>query len=254
MMNGAPMIVDLAGRTAIVTGAASGIGLACAQLLAKSGAAVVFADRNVPGAESAAAEAAASGGTAIAIGVEISSSAEVDALVEATTARFGQVDILVHCAGGGVPRGDVVDTTDEVWHQAVGVNLDGTFYVTRAVARKMLPRRRGTMVLITSDRGVLGDKSRAAYAASKGGMIALVKTLAIELGAHGITVNGLNPGTTSTPATAKMDPALRERRLKTDPLGKMSETSEVAQIVLYLAGPASAFTTGQIITTRMRET
>lgn len=252
MNNGALMTVDLKGRTAIVTGAASGIGLACAKLLAESGAAVVFADRNLPGAQSACAESTARGADAIAVEVEVSSSASVQAMVDKTIERYGKIDILVHCAGGGVPRGDVVDTSDEVWRTALGVNLDGAFYVARAVARTMVPRKTGTMVLITSDRGLLGDKSRAGYAAAKGGMIALMKTLALELGKHGITVNGLNPGTTATPATAKMDPALREERLRTDPLGKMSETSEVAQIVLYLVGPAAKFTTGQVITTRMR--
>lgn len=253
MMNGAPMTVDLAGRTAIVTGAASGIGLACAQLLARNGAAVVIADKNVSGAASVRDELAASGCDALAVEVEVSSSASVQAMVDATLARYGKIDILVHCAGGGVPRRDVVDMTDEEWHEAIGVNLDGTLFVTRAVARTMIPRRAGTMVLIASDRGLLGDKSRAGYAASKGGVIALAKTLALELGTHEITVNALNPGTTNTPAVRRgMTPELREQRLKTDPLGKMSEPEEVAEIVLFLAGPAARYMTGQLITTRMR--
>lgn len=252
MKNGAAMTVDLGGRTAIVTGAASGIGLACATLLAANGAAVVLADRNLPGAETARADIAANGGEALAVEVEVSSSGSVQAMVDRTIERYGAIDILVHCAGGGVPRKDVVDLTDEDWHAAIGVNLDGTLFVARAVARTMVPRRAGTMVLIASDRGLLGDKSRAGYAASKGGVIALAKTLALELGSYDITVNALNPGTTDTPATRNMPPALREQRLKTDPLGKMSETGEVAQIVLFLAGPAAKFMTGQLITTRMR--
>ncbi|MGA2393892.1 MAG: SDR family NAD(P)-dependent oxidoreductase [Candidatus Lustribacter sp.] len=253
MMNGAPTTVDLAGRTALVTGAASGIGLACAQLLAKSGAAVVIADINGSGAQSVRDELAASGCEALAIEVDVSSSAAVNAMVDQTIARYGKIDILVHCAGGGVPRCDVVDMTDETWHKAIGVNLDGSLFVTRAVARTMVPRRAGTMVLIASDRGLLGDKSRAGYAASKGGVIALVKTLALELGKHEITVNALNPGTTNTPAVRSgMTPELREQRLKTDPLGKMSEPEEVAQTVLFMAGPAASYMTGQLITTRMR--
>jgi NAD(P)-dependent dehydrogenase (short-subunit alcohol dehydrogenase family) len=133
------------------------------------------------------------------------------------------------------------------------MNLHGTMYVTRAVARAMVPRGTGTMVLIASDRGLLGDKSRSAYAASKGGVIAYAKTLALELGPHGITVNALNPGTTDTPAVRRsMPPALREQRIKTDPLGKLSESEDIAEEVLFLAGPAARFMTGQLMTTRMR--
>jgi len=253
MQNGAPMTVDLKDRVAIVTGAASGIGLGCAKLLAFSGAAVVLADKNLTGAQAACDEiAAGQAGDVLAVETDVASSASVQAMVDRTIERFGKIDILVHCAGGGVPRKDVVDLTDDDWHEAIGVNLDGTLFVTRAVARTMVPRRAGTMVLIASDRGLLGDKSRAGYAASKGGVIALAKTLALELGTYEITVNALNPGTTETPATAKMAPALREERLRTDPLGKMSQTSEVAEIVLFLAGPAARYMTGQLITTRMR--
>jgi NAD(P)-dependent dehydrogenase (short-subunit alcohol dehydrogenase family) len=117
----------------------------------------------------------------------------------------------------------------------------------------MIPRRAGTMVLIASDRGLLGDKSRSAYAASKGGVIAYAKSLALELGPYEITVNALNPGTTNAGGVrTAMSSEIREQRLKMDPLGKLSEPEDIAEIVLFLAGPAAKFMTGQLVTTRMR--
>ena len=253
MMNGAPMNVDLKGRVALVTGGASGMGLASAKLLAQSGASVAIGDRNLEGAQEAAAEIEAGGHDALAIHCEVSSSTSAQAMVDRTIERFGKIDILVHCAGGNLGRKDVVDLPDEDWHTVISINLDGTMFVTRAVARTMIPRRAGTMVLIASDRGLYGDKSRAAYAASKGGVIAYAKTLALELGTYEITVNALNPGTTDTRAVrASMSPELREQRLKMDPLGKMSTPEDVAEMVLFLGGPAARFMTGQLITTRMR--
>lgn len=246
------MTVDLSGRVALVTGAASGIGLACARLLAANHAAVVVADRNVAGAEEAARQIAAAGGEALALAVEIGESASVDALVVRTLERYAQIDVLVHCAGVS-PRKNVVDLTDDDWHRVIAINLDGTMYVSRAVARHMLPRKTGTMILIASDRGLLGQSAKSAYAASKGGVIAFAKSLALELGPHGITVNALNPGTTDTPLVrSEMPPALWDQRVKADPLGKLSEPEDIAEIVLFLAGSAGRFMTGQLVTTRMR--
>lgn len=251
-MNGGTVSIDLRTRVALVTGGASGIGLACARLLARNGASVAVADRNLPGAQAARDAIAAAGGEATAFPVDVAHSAAVQSLVDDVLARYGQIDILVHCAGVS-PRKNVVDLSDEDWHDVIAINLDGTMYVARAVARHMLPRRSGTMVLIASDRGLLGQSAKSAYAASKGGVIAFAKSLALELGPHGITVNALNPGTTDTPLVrAEMPPALWERRVKEDPLGKLSEPEDIAEIVLFLAGAAGRFMTGQLITTRMR--
>jgi NAD(P)-dependent dehydrogenase (short-subunit alcohol dehydrogenase family) len=246
------MTVDLSGRVALVTGGASGTGLACAQVLAANHAAVVVADRNVAGAEQAVRAIVAAGGNAVALAVEIGDSAAVGVLVARTLERYAQIDILVHCAGVS-PRKNVVDLTDEDWHRVIAINLDGTMYVARAVARHMLSRASGTMILIASDRGLLGQSAKSAYAASKGGVIAFAKSLALELGPHGITVNALNPGTTDTPLVrSEMPPALWDQRVKADPLGKLSEPEDIAEIVLFLAGSAGRFMTGQLITTRMR--
>ncbi len=234
-----------------MTGAASGIGLACARRLAQSGARVALADRNVAGAQAACAELGAGDG-AVALEVDVSDSRSVQAMVDRTLERFGRIDILVHCAGIS-PRRLVVDMTDEDWHRVIAVNLDGTMYTARSVARAMIAEGTGTMVFIASDNGLAGQAAKSAYAASKGGVIAFAKSLALEMGPHGITVNALNPGTTDTPMLrAEMPPEVRERRLKSDPLGRLSEPDDIAEIVLFLAGAAARYMTGQLITTRMR--
>lgn len=241
--------IDLHGKIALVTGAASGIGLACAQQFARSGASVAFADRNRPGLDAALA---ATPGEHLAVDVDVAQSASVQAMTDRVLDRFGRVDILVHCAAIS-PRRTVVDMTDDEWRETIGINLDGTMYTARATARAMLERGGGTMVFITSDNGVYGQGSKSAYAASKGGQIAFVKSLAIELGGHGITVNAVNPGTTDTPMLrAEMPPEVRERRIKADPLGRLSEPAEIAEIVLFLSGAAGRYMTGQVVTTRMR--
>jgi 3-oxoacyl-[acyl-carrier protein] reductase len=243
------MNVDLSGKTVLVTGGASGIGKAAALLLAANGARVAVADRNAGGANGVQAEI---GTNAIAIAVDIADSTAVQAMADRTLAAFGRIDILVHCAGIS-PRRAVVEMSDEDWRSVMAVNLDGTMYVTRAAARVMIPATSGTMILIASDRGLLGQANKSAYAASKGGVIAFTKSLALELAPHGITVNAINPGTTDTPLVrANMPPELWESRLKTDPLGKMSQPEDIAEMILFLAGAGGRFMTGQLITTRMR--
>jgi NAD(P)-dependent dehydrogenase (short-subunit alcohol dehydrogenase family) len=243
------MQIDLGGKTALVTGGGSGIGRACAILLAANGARVAVADVNAAGAVAAQAEI---GANAIALSVDVGDSASVDAMTAATLTAFGRLDIVVHCAGVS-PRKAVVDMSDEDWRSVMAVNLDGTMFTTRAAARVMIPAAGGTMILIASDRGLLGQANKSAYAASKGGVIAYTKSLALELAPHGITVNAINPGTTDTPLVRKqMPPELWESRLKTDPLGKMSQPEDIAEMVLFLAGAGGRFMTGQLITTRMR--
>jgi 2-hydroxycyclohexanecarboxyl-CoA dehydrogenase len=252
MLNGATMKVDLGGRVALVTGGAGGIGRAAAKLLAQNGASIAIGDLNLAGAKTVCDEIVAGGHDALALEVDVTSPALVQDMVERTIERFGKIDILVHCAGGSLGRKNVVDTPDDEWHTVIRMNLDGTMFVTRAVARTMIPRRAGTMVMIASDRGLLGDKGRSAYAASKGGVIAFCKSLALELGEHEITVNALNPGTTNSHEIRPGAVSLRDERLKTDPLGKLSEPEDIAEMLLFLVGPAARFMTGQLITTRMR--
>ena len=241
-------------KVAIVTGGASGIGRASALLLAKNGAKVVIADRDAAGAQSVRQEIAASGGGAIDVAFDIADSKGVQRLVDRAMTEFRRVDVLLHSAGI-CPRKPFLEMTDEDWRQVLSVNLDGTFYITRSVGRIMMEQKSGTMILLTSDRGLYGAVDAAHYAASKGGMIALTKSLAIALGKYGVTVNGLNPGMTDTPlGRGAQTDATWAAKTGYDVLGTYSRPEEIAEIVLFLSGTAGPFMTGQIVGTRMRST
>ena len=237
-------------KVAIVTGGASGIGRAAALALAANGARVVVSDRNAGGAREVRAAIAAKGGSSIDVATDVADSAQTRALVERTAREYGRIDVLVHAAGI-CPRRPFLEMSDEDWRDVLRVNLDGTFYVTRDVGRVMAAQRGGTMILITSDRGLYGSIEYAHYAASKGGMIALMKSLALTMGKHGVTVNGVNPGLTDTPLARAANPQWEEKTAL-DVLGGHSQPEEIAEIVLFLAGTAGAFMTGQTVTTRMR--
>jgi 3-oxoacyl-[acyl-carrier protein] reductase len=242
--------MDLTGKTAIVTGGASGIGLASARLLSRNGANVILADRNGAAAQAAANEIAARQGTARAHELDVGDPAQVAQLIESVRSSFGRIDILLHAAGI-YPKNPLLEMTDEQWRHVMRINLDGTFYVTRDVARVMAEQRSGTMILMTSDRGVHGSIDFAHYAAAKGGMIALAKSLALNMGKYGVTVNGINPGMTDTPLARGGNPQWQEKQAL-DVLGTHSMPEEIAEIVLFLAGTAGRFMTGQIVSTRMR--
>jgi len=241
-------------KIVIVTGGASGIGRAAALLLAQNGAKIVVADRAADGVRAVCEEITGAGGSAVDAVLDISDSKAVQRLVDKTVAEFKRIDVLLHSAGV-CPRKPLFEITDEEWRQVLSVNLDGTFYITRCIGRVMIEQKSGTMILLTSDRGIYGSVDCAHYAASKGGMIGLTKSLAIALGKHGVTVNGLNPGMTDTPLGrgAQTDESWKAKS-GYDVLGTYSRPEEIAEIALFLAGNASRFMTGQIFTTRMRST
>jgi NAD(P)-dependent dehydrogenase (short-subunit alcohol dehydrogenase family) len=246
--------MPVANKIAIVTGGASGIGRASALLLARNGAKIVVADRDAAGAKAVCREIEAAGGTARDFTYDNANSKDVDRLAEYSMSEFGRVDILLHSAGI-CPRQPLFEMSDEDWRNVLAVNLDGTFFATRAVGRIMIEQKSGTMILLTSDRGLHGSVDCAHYAASKGGMIALAKSLAIALGKHGVTVNGLNPGMTDTPlGRGAQTEDTWQAKSGYDALGTYSLPEEIAEIVLFLAGNAGRFMTGQIVSTRMRLT
>ena len=161
--------MSVEGKVVIVTGGASGIGRASALLLGRHGARVVVADRNAKEAAAVREALESAAGTAIDVPVDVlSDSKDVDRMIERTVSTFGRVDVLLHCAGI-CPRRPVLEMSDEDWRGVLSVNLDGTFYVTRGVGRVMAAQRSGTMILLTSDRGLYGSADYAHYAASKGG-------------------------------------------------------------------------------------
>jgi NAD(P)-dependent dehydrogenase (short-subunit alcohol dehydrogenase family) len=237
-------------QSAIVTGGASGIGRAAAMRLAADGARILVTDRNADGAAAIASEIAKQGGTAVAMAADIGDSRAVSDVVSRAKHEFGSIDVLVHAAGI-CPRRPLLDMSDEEWRDVLRVNLDGSFYIARDVGRVMAAQRSGTMILITSDRGVYGTADYGHYAASKGGMIALAKSLALALGKFGVTVNAINPGLTDTPLARAAVTAWEEKRAL-DVLGSYSQPEEIAETILFLAGTAGKYMTGQVIGTRTR--
>ena len=242
----------LTGQGAIVTGAGSGIGRASALALAGEGARVVVADARAEAAEKVSEEIRAQGAEATAVVTDVSDPAAVEKLLARSLEAFGQVHVLLNCAGISMRRA-VLDMSDAEWHRVLGINLHGTFYCCRAVGRHMAERGYGRIINLASDRATFGLVNGAHYATSKGGVIALTKSLALELGRSGVTVNAINPGTTDTPmARGTLTDEEWQSRGRQDPLGRFSTPENIAQVVLFLAGPGGAFMTGQVVTVRMR--
>jgi len=231
-----------AGKTALVTGAAGGIGRAIATALAREGANVVVMDVREQGADEVAQAITESGGTAWAAAADIRDSARVREAVAEATDRLGAIDILVNNAGGPadwigggeVKRTRFADATEETWRLVLDVNLLGPMIVTQAVVGGMIARRRGKIVSIASVAGVNGLPEMVDYSAAKGGVIAMTKALAIELGEHNIQVNCVSPGSIATHGGGP--PTL---------LRRVGQPEEVACLVLFLASEAADFITGQ---------
>ncbi len=227
------METGLAGKTAVVTGAASGIGLACSRALAAEGATVVLADLNETAAQEAAREV---GGHAVA--VDVTKPEDARRVVEEAVARGGALDVLVACAGAfhATPLDRI--EPDE-WDRIQDVNLRGVFLVAQAALEVMMPRRSGRIVTIASLAGQTGGLAAgASYAASKAGVAALTKSIARFAGPHGITANCVNPGIIDTPLTAGWPAEVRDRTVAQTPLGRMGRAEEVAAVVVMLASDA----------------
>ncbi|MGI8671364.1 MAG: 3-oxoacyl-[acyl-carrier-protein] reductase [Luteitalea sp.] len=239
--------LSLTGRVALVTGGSRGIGRAVAELLARRGAAVALSYRE---REQAARDVVAAiehaGGRAWAGQCDVADEAQVHTLVSDAAAALGPIDVLVNNAG--VTRDGYLMMMDrDKWDAVLRPNLDGAFFCTRAVVRGMLMRRWGRVINMTSPSAVAGLPGQANYAASKGGLIGLTRTLSRELAPKGVLVNAVMPGLIDTDMTAVIPETTRDAHLRSVPVGRIGTAAEVAELVAFLSSDAAAYITGQVI-------
>ncbi len=242
----------LEGKVAVVTGAAMGIGRSSAVLLASEGARVVVADIDEKDGKETVGLIEEAGGEALFAKTDVSKPEDVEAAVEAAVDTYGGLDVL-HNNVGVALGASVVDTTEELWGRVLSVNLGGVYRGCKYAIPHMIRGGGGSIVNSASVQGLRGFKGWAAYAASKGGIIALTKQVALEYAPQGIRVNCIAPGTILTPMNAQVfeeaeDPeALKETWNRMHPVGRFGRPEEVAETVLFLASDSSSFTTGQCL-------
>jgi 3-oxoacyl-[acyl-carrier protein] reductase len=237
----------LAGRVALVTGASSGIGSACALALADAGAAVAVGfSANRSGADDVVARILERGGAATTIGADLSDPAAAIALVDTTVNELGGIDIVVNNAG--ITRDNLaVRITDADWDAVIAVDLSAAFRICRAALRPMLRRREGRIINISSIAGVVGNPGQANYSAAKAGLIGLTKSLCREVGSRAITVNAVAPGFIATEMTKVLGGELLAAVTATIPLRRIGTAEEVAAAVRFLALPEAAYITGHVL-------
>lgn len=240
---------DLGGRTAIVTGGASGMGAASAAELAAHGARVVLLDIDPQGLETVAGQI---GAAATHVG-DVGDPAFCDQVVADTIAEFGSVDIGVHAAGT-IVRADGVDTTDDQWARIFRTNVDGVFNMCRAELQEMRARQTGAIVNFGSIWGEVGAAGHTAYAATKGAVHLMTKSLALEHARDGIRVNAVCPGEIRTPmlsserAAPPTEAELSDLADRAVPMGRLGDPADVARVVAFLVSDAAAYMTGAMVT------
>jgi 2-hydroxycyclohexanecarboxyl-CoA dehydrogenase len=242
--------MSLENKVVVVTGAASGIGLATAQRFAREGARVAIWDLNEQGAQKAAAELVAGGAQAIASRVDVSKRAQVDAALEQVRKQFGPVQVLVNNAGITDFR-PFMETTEEDWDRVMTINLKSMLVVTQAVLPDMLAAKWGRIINVSSSSAQTGSARMTAYAASKGGVIAFTKSLAAEVAAQGITVNNVPPGFVDTPMLRNEGQAGMgvpiEAVAARSPMGRPGRPENIAAACTFLASDDADYITGHTL-------
>ncbi|MFW0783385.1 SDR family NAD(P)-dependent oxidoreductase [Gordonia sp. CPCC 206044] len=239
----------MSGRTAIVTGGASGIGGAISRRLATDGNLVAILDINRAAAESAADEIVQAGGKAIGLGVDVTDRAQIESGIEAVRAELGRPTILVNCAGATLACG-FLDITRDAWQAALAVNLTSAFDCCQVVIPDMVAEGWGRIVNISSSSVHSGSAGLGAYVTSKSGVVGLTKVLALEFGKHGITVNSIPPGFIDTPMLRKtVDAGMVDvdTQIGRTPVGRIGQPEDVAATTAFLVGDEAGYITGQLI-------
>ena len=249
------MTGKLAGKTAVVTGAGSGIGRAAAVLFAREGAAVAVVDLNAEAAKDTAGEIAASGGAALPVVANVADRLQVTSAFEQIRNEYRQVDVLYNNAGVN-SAGSVIDATEDDWDRSFAVNAKGTFLCSQAAAPGMVAAGGGSIINQGSVAALAGIANFASYCAAKGAVVALTRSMSVDLAPRGVRVNVICPGTVYTPL---MEPMLRARgggdmaaglalTVAKYPIGRLGTPEEIAAVALFLASDDSSFMTGSVVT------
>ena len=239
-------------KVAVITGAAMGIGAETALAFAREGARVALVDIDKEKADSVAKEIRAAGGSVFILQSDISNESQVRDMVSKIVSKWGKIDILVNNAGIYF-QGDVIDTPLGVWNRIMEVNLTGAFLCTKYSAEVMRKAGCGVIVNVASEAGLIGVKGQVAYNVSKGGMIQLTRSCAVDLAQYGLRVNCVCPGTTETPLVREAvnnapDPAAARRALEeVRPLNRLGKPDEIASAILYMASDDAGYATGAIL-------
>jgi len=233
-------------KTAVISGAASGIGLATAEAFAEAGAHVLLGDIAEEQGAAAAAAIGAKGRHAEFIRLDVTDPASIEAFRREAMKRRGHVDIVANVAGWGKTE-PFVQNTPEFWKKLVDLNLMGPIQLTRAFLDNMIERQSGKVITVASDAGRVGSLGETVYSGAKGGAIAFTKALAREMARYNITVNCVCPGPTDTPLMAAVPDKIKEAFSRVTPMRRLAKPAEVADAILFFASPRSDFVTGQVL-------
>lgn len=239
----------LAGKAAIITGSGAGIGKALAIGFLREGAGVALVDMSEERLKATVEELSSLGGKVIAIRADISVMNDINQIVEKTLAAFGKIDILVNNAAMQTPAGPIWERREDIFDQVMRVNLKGLYFVSQAVIKTMMERKYGKIISIASSQGRIGIPFNSDYAATKGAVISLTRTLAVELGAFGINVNAISPGLTPTEGmkSVGLPPEVQEAVVTMTPLKRLGKPEDYVGAAVFLASDESSFMTGQTI-------